>query len=85
MKITIQSPGEKTIKIAIPTRMLFNGLTAKLGFASIRKYVSTEELNLSSTDLKRLVKEIRKTKNKYPHLELVNVESSDGSKIIIKL
>ncbi len=85
MRIIIKSPGEKTIKLAFPTRMIFNGLTAKLGAASINKYVSVDDVNISSADLKRLMKEINYIKGRYPHLELVNVESSDGKKVVINL
>jgi hypothetical protein len=85
MKITIQSPNEKTIRLGFPTRMIFNRFTAKIGAASIRKYVSTEDTDISSDDLKRLMKEINRIKSKYPDLELVNVESSDGEKVTIRL
>lgn len=85
MKITVKSPGEKSLKFAFPTRMLFNGFTAKIGAASIRKYVSTEVTDISSADLRKLMKEIRRIKDHYPDLELVNVESSDGSSVIIRL
>lgn len=85
MKIMIQSPGERPIRLAFPTRMLFNGLTARLGAASISKYVSTEDNKISSADMKRIVKEIHRIKHKYPDLELVNVDSSDGTRVVIKL
>lgn len=85
MKITVRSPGEKSLKFAFPTRMLFNGFTAKIGAASIKKYVSTEDADISSADLKKLMKELRRIKDRYPDLELVNVESSDGTSVIIKL
>lgn len=85
MRITIQSPGEKTIKLAFPTRLIFNSLTAKIGAASIKKHVSTEEANISSDDLKRFIKEIHRIKRKYPNLELLNIESDDGEKVIIRL
>ena len=76
MRITIQSPSEKIIKLAFPTRLIFNNFTAKIGAASIRKYVPIEDVNINSTDLKRFIKEINRIKRKYPNLELVNVESS---------
>lgn len=85
MRITIQSPSEKTIRLGFPTRMIFNRFTAKIGAASIRKYVSTEDTDISSDDLNKLMKEINRIKRKYPDLELVNVESSDGEKVTIRL
>ena len=85
MRITIQSPGERTIKLSIPTRLIFNGFTAKIGAASIRKYVSSDVVKISSADLKRLLKEFNRIKHKYPDLELVNVESSDGERVTIRL
>ena len=85
MRITIKSPDKRTIKLAFPTRMIFNNFTAMIGAASIRKYVSTKEVSISSADLRRLMKEINRIKRKCPDFELVNVESSDGERVEIKL
>lgn len=85
MRIYIQSPGERAIKLRFPTRLLFNGLTAKIGAASINKYVPTDTLKLSSDDLKRLMEELNRIKHKFPGLELVNVEAKDGERVIIRL
>lgn len=85
MRIIIQSLGVRPIKLAFPTRMLFNGLTAKLGATSINKYVSTDDIKISSSDLKKLMKEIHNIKRRYPDLEVVDVDSCDGTKVVIKL
>lgn len=85
MRILIQSPGERAIRLRFPTRLLFNSLTAKIGAASINKYMSAENMKLSSRDLKRFMKEINRIKHKFPGLELVNVEDKDGERVIIRL
>ncbi|TAH74973.1 MAG: hypothetical protein EWM47_00925 [Anaerolineaceae bacterium] len=85
MRIKIKNPGSKDIKLAFPTRMIFNGFTARIGAASINKYVSIDNKRISHTDLKRLMKEVNNVKSRYPDLELVNVEASDGTSVIITL
>lgn len=85
MKIVIQSPDKRPIKIAFPTRMLFNNLTATIGGWAINKYVATDEVNLSSADMRRLMKEINRIKHKYPDLLLVDVEASDSGSVKITL
>lgn len=85
MRILIQSSGEKAIKITLPTRMLFNSLTASIGAKAIRRYVSTDDVKLSSADLRRLMKEINKIKKRFPGLLIVDVESSDGDIVKISL
>ena len=85
MKITIKSPEEKTIRLVFPTRMLFNRFSAKIGIKTINKYISCDNIKVSSHDLRRLAKEINRIKHKYPNLVIVDVESSDGHMVQIKL
>lgn len=85
MKIIIQSPDKRPIKIAFPTRMLFNNFTATIGGWAINRYVTTEQVNLSSADMRHLMKEINRIKRKYPKLVLVDVEGSDGESVKITL
>lgn len=85
MRITIQSPGKRPIKLAFPTRMIFNSFTASIGGRAINKYVSTDEVDLNSADLKRLMKEINNIKRKYPDFVLVDVQGSDGETVKITL
>lgn len=84
MRIIITSPNERTIRLALPTRMLFNGFTARIGAGTINKYIP-ENIKISSRDLSRLMKEINRMKHKYPGLELVNVESGSGETVKIML
>jgi hypothetical protein len=85
MRITIKSPDFKTIRLIFPTKLLFNTLTARIGCGIINKYVPSDEIKLSSQDLRRLSKEIIRIKKKYPDLILVDVVSGDGEQVQIKL
>lgn len=74
MRIFVKSPGEKTIRLRFPTCLIFNSLTAPIGFKIIKKYVDFD-VNISAHDSRRLIKEISRMKRKYPDLCLVEVES----------
>jgi len=77
MKILISSRGEKTIKVLVPTRLIFNRLTAFI--------VTFDENNISSYDINRIVQEFIRMTKKFPDLVLVDIESSNGDIIQIKL
>ena len=66
MKILIQSPNEKTIRLFIPTRLFFNRFTALIGAGAFKKYVAIENTNIRPSDLYRLMKEFKRIKKKYP-------------------
>lgn len=85
MKIIIKSPGEKAIRILIPTRLLCNNFTALIGTKAASKYLPTSYQKLSSKQLRMLFKEFIRISRKYRGLVLVDVESSDGEilKIIL--
>lgn len=85
MKIIIKSPNERTIRLIFPTRLLFNSLTAKIGAAALKKYVPSDKFKIKPRDLHKLIKEINRIKRKYPGLVLVDVETSDGDIVKIKL
>lgn len=85
MRITIKSPNEKTIRIILPTRLLFNSLTARIGAGVVNKYVPSDKLKLKSRDLQKFMKEVNRIKRKYPGLLLVDLESSKGETVQIKL
>ncbi|NMB43002.1 MAG: hypothetical protein GX995_02580 [Clostridiales bacterium] len=84
MKIKIISK-EKNINLNLPTRLLFNGLTARIAAKAINDNVDTNNLELTSKDMKRLFDELNRIKRKYPDLVLVDVESASGEIVKIKL
>ncbi len=85
MRITIQSPGERTIRLVLPTRLLFNSFTARIGARTINKYVSFDNMKVSSSDFRHFIKEVNRMKHKYPGLELVDIESSNGEIVKIRI
>lgn len=85
MRIIIESPGEKTIRLIFPTRLLFNNLTALIGAGTINKYIPSSSPRISAGQLRGLIKEINRVKRKYRDFVLVDVESSDGDIVKIVL
>jgi hypothetical protein len=85
MRILVESHDEKTINLIFPTVMIFNRLTAAIGSSAIRQHLGTDLSEFKSADINRLFREIRRVKRKYPHLELVSVDSADGDKVRITL
>lgn len=85
MRIIVKSPNEKPIRIILPTRLVFNKLTARIGAGAINKYIPSKKFKINSHDLHRFMKGINRIKHKYPGLVLVDAESSDGEKLQIRL
>ncbi len=86
MRILVHGAGEKPIRIAFPTRLIFNGLTALLTKTAVQKYAPDQVgARLRARDLRRLMRELNRMKRIHPHLELVSVDSSDGDHIRITL
>jgi len=85
MKIIIKSSDYKSIRLVFPTRLLLNGLTARIGAGAINKHLHPDNFKIKSGDLRRIIKEIHRIKRKYPDLVLIDLESSDGDKVQIKL
>ena len=77
MKISIDVPNKKPIRLVIPTRLLFNSLTAAIGAQVLRN--KNLDLSISSKDVRRLVREMHRMKQKHRNLLLVDVEAADGT------
>lgn len=88
MRILVKSANERTIHIILPSGLILNNLTATLGTKVINKYINQNcdsTVNITSHDVRKLVQEIRRLKRKYPNWYLVDIESSDGDVVKIKL
>ena len=84
----MRSPGVKTVRLLLPTWLIFNDLTAIIGAKQINKHITVknkEQAALTPADIRKLVKEVRRLKRKYPGWTLIDVESADGSKVKVKL
>jgi hypothetical protein len=88
MRLKIHSDDNKNINIALPSWMVFSDLTAAIAARIIRKHQKAEGEDgwfPSRKDLCRIMKELRKLKKKYKHLDLVDVQSADGDMVKIVL
>lgn len=88
MRIYVKSPGSRTINIVLPSRLILNNLTATIGTKQINKYIgksTPEDVILSPQEVRKLIRLIHQLKKKYPDWYIVDVESSDGEIVKIKL
>ena len=90
MRIQIHSDS-KNINLVLPSWLVFSDLTAAIAAKVIRKQDKEEKEESddgylpSRRDLCRIMRELRKYKRKYGHLDLVDVQSADGDKVLIRL
>lgn len=85
MRIYVREQEGKKINIAIPTGMVLNRLTAGVVKKCIARYDKSDNVNINSSDINILFKEIKKFKRKHPKMPLVEVESKNGDRVHIKL
>ena len=83
MRIWIHSPGNRTIRLALPTRLLLNHFTILIGAAVFRAQLANS--GISAGDLRKFVRELHRMRKKHPGLMLVEVEQSQGQSIRIRL
>lgn len=83
MRIFIHSPGNRTIRLALPTRLLFNNVTALIGASMFRTQLANS--GIKAADLRKLVRELHRMRKKHPGLMLVEVEQSGGDTVRIRL
>ena len=84
MKVLVKS-GNRTIRIAIPTCMVFSRLTARLGARFGLRCAGDEARDFTPGQMDALFAEFRRIKKRYGRWELVDMESSDGKLIKIIL
>jgi len=89
MRIYVREQEKTKVNIVIPTAILFNRLTAYVA----KKYIENHDVsynvnfkgNMSTSDINKLFYELKKFKRRYPGLPLVEVETKDGIRVLIKL
>ena len=81
MRIHIKSDG-KSLRFWFPTNLVFSRGMAWLGGRYGLRY---SNVSISPEDLSRLFAEFRRIKSRYGTLELVNVESADGTLVKVVL
>lgn len=89
MRIYVRAPEGPNFWLAFPTGMLLNPLTAKIVEKVLREKTGEKAALVCSIvnqrNLSSLFRELRRIKRKYPGMELVEVESKDGTRVKIKL
>lgn len=81
MKIVVKGDDGKKLRIPIPTGIVLNRFTA--GFAP--KYLKKQGLNVTKEQAVAFVQELNRYRRKHPEWVLVEVKSSDGEYVEIKL
>lgn len=86
MRIFIRSADNKIINIVLPSSLIFNNITAAIGAKIINKHVSADEnYSIRTKDMRIIIRELNRFKKKYPTLNIVDIESSDGNIVKIML
>ena len=96
MRVYIKSKEAPTIRIMLPTGLLLNSFTAKVGARCINRYIKSEEekgagetnnenCRITAEQALALFEEIQRCRQKYPGMYLVDIESADGEIVKIKL
>ena len=83
MKLIIRSnEGPKRLTLPLPLWLLKSRLAMKALSSSKDFPLDVKEVK---DELKTIYTEIKKYKKKYGHFDLVNIESHDGEKVIIRI
>jgi hypothetical protein len=94
MRVYIKSKEAPTIRFILPTGLLLNRFTASIALKCISRYIKTEEekgetegqdYRITPEQAQMLFAEIRRCKQKYPDMYLVDIESADGEIVKIRL
>lgn len=82
MRILVENHGEgPDIRLHIPAGLLLNRLGAAIG----AQFLSQHEVSCTAAQLRLLFAQLRRIRKDFPHLPLVELESSDGSRVRILL
>lgn len=81
MKIRIEANGHR-FTIPLPIRLALNSITLRIIAICIKKHTN---IPLEKEHLKVLSKELIHSKNSFRKLDLIDVSSSDGTKVKITL
>lgn len=85
MRVYVKQTGHIAIRLAFPTRMLINRLTAGVALKAIQKGNHITVPLLSQNDLRRLIQTVFCAKRSLRGLPLISVESANGTTVRICL
>ena len=81
MKIIVKSDDHKNIKLLFPTGLLLNNITAIFVHRAMKK----KGISIRIGHLRTLMKVLKRYKRKHKNWNLVEVNSSDGNYVQIKI
>ncbi len=85
MRIYVKSNDAPTIRIALPTGLLLNNFSAKVGVKCLGKYIKLDEQNpedqITAAQARAFFAEIKKMKRKGPNWLMVDIECADGGMV----
>lgn len=84
MRILVKDD-EHTIRLWLPTALIFSSLTAEIATRCMSKYVKDPRVSLTSGQLRAIFAEMRRIKHRHGRWELVDVQSTDGEKVKVIL
>lgn len=84
MKIRIKDD-KMNLCLWLPTRLIFSKTIARIANSAGRKYASDAMQSVPPEALEAIFTELRRIKNRYGRLELVDIQSSEGEMVQIIL
>ncbi len=81
MKIIVKTDEHKNISLRFPTGLLLNNITAIF----IHRAMKKKGINLKFGHLRALMKALKRYKRKHKNWNLVEVSSSDGDYVLVKI
>ncbi len=88
MRISVREKGKRKFALLLPSRLIFNPLTATLAAGIINKHLEKKDISsakISAHTLRRFSRSIMKYKRRNRGWKLVEVEKGDGTRVLIKL
>lgn len=84
MRVQVRGDGHN-LNIILPTRLVFSRCMVWLANTVGRKYAADAMENISPEALEALFAEFRRIKSQYGAWDLVDVESADGDRVLVRL
>ncbi|MBQ7363044.1 MAG: hypothetical protein IJW48_01195 [Clostridia bacterium] len=81
MKITVSEKNGKEINVWFPTWLILNRFGARITWQVLKKH----EVHITSRQLRRLVRAMKKCKKTHPGWRLVEVSEHDGGRVVIDI
>ena len=85
MRINIESEGKK-IRLALPSGLIYGLVFGRAGLKYLKRYVDADMFaNMTKKDMKKIRKTLLRMRKIHKSWNVVEVDSSDGDRIKIRL